>query len=409
MITKKQVIALLIVLFVPLMSYSVTNDEIANKALEYNGVTFSTWQQGQCKTFVQNVVRWAGGPEIGAGYKECYEIAGREINSSEAVRGDIIQVSSDTKPETDDSKVHTAIVLQNYGSGNYQVVDSNFVPPYGLTVAIHDWNPLAKASAGFSPHFYRVGVVPIGLYPNGTTNQAILTRYNQSAQEGHPLGDPINNNFNAPQEGTEYVHNWNGVILQDFYGENTRFYHGYTSIILNPEGTQAHLLKEGFWDCYTSNDGSVEYGAPFTEEITARYANSPFIQIGDYVQADNEIVVQKFQRVGTTDFTGKRTLVYNKARGGDARRFPVGEFSIGSDRSEDGVQWYVTVDDNPANDKPWPKAGVLTPTGRWFTKAIKDGQRYNFVCHDSYGNRRWGEGFTAAITEGNSQWAEPGG
>jgi hypothetical protein len=245
---------------------------------------------------------------------------------------------------------------------------------------------------------------PIALYPDSSLSLPILTRYNQSAQEGHPLGSPRDN-----KGGGVYVHTWNGVILQDFYGENTRFYHGYTSIILNPEGTQAHLLKEGFWDCYTSNDGSVEYGAPFTEEITARYANSPFVSSGDYVQPDNEIVVQKFQRVGTTDCTGKRTLVYNKTRGGDARRFPVGEFSIGSDRSEDGVQWYVTVDSDPTHDKPWPKDGITAPTGHWFTKAIKDGQRYNFVCHDSYGNRRWGEGFTAAITEGNSQWAEPGG
>jgi len=46
MITKKQVIALLIVLFTPLISFSVTNGEIADKALEYDGITFGTWQEG---------------------------------------------------------------------------------------------------------------------------------------------------------------------------------------------------------------------------------------------------------------------------------------------------------------------------------------------------------------------------
>ena len=202
----------------------------------------------------------------------------------------------------------------------------------------------------------------VGSYANGTLSQPILTRYTQSANSGHPLGSPRDN-----KGGGVYVHNWNGVVLQDFYGNSTGFYHGYTSIILNPASTTAHLLKEGFWDCYMNNNGSIEFGSPFTEEITAKYANSPFVQTGDYVQPDNEIVVQKFQWVNSTE---RRTLVYNKTKGGDARRFPVGEFSIGSDRSENGVQWYVTKDSNPQNDIPWPKLGVLTPTGRWFTKAI---------------------------------------
>ncbi|MDP3899562.1 MAG: CHAP domain-containing protein [bacterium] len=168
----------------------------------------------------------------------------------------------------------------------------------------------------------RIGSFSDGWHDDGTS-QAILDRYNQAKAAGHPLGSPRDNN-----NGGVYVHNWNGVVLQDFYGDNTGFYHGYTSIILNSAGTVAHLLKEGFWDHYLNNNGPGNYGAPLTEEITAKYANSPFISSGDYVQPGNEIVVQKFQRVGTTDFTGRRTLIYNKTSGQAVRRFAVGWFVI---------------------------------------------------------------------------------
>lgn len=243
----------------------------------------------------------------------------------------------------------------------------------------------------------------VGKYSDGTTNQTMIDRYVQSALANHPLGSPRDNN-----SGGVYVHTWNGVTLQDFYGDNTGFYHGHTSIIVNPDGTAAHLLKEGLWDYYTNNNGPVNFGAPYTEEITARYANSPFASAGDYASPDNEIVVQKFLRVGSTDFTGRRTLVYNKTTGQAVRHFPVGGFVIDAEQSPAGVQWYVTVDDNPAHDLPWPKLGVVTPTGLWFSKAVTGEQKYNFVRHDANGNRLGGYGFTVPITEGN-EWSVQGG
>jgi len=217
----------------------------------------------------------------------------------------------------------------------------------------------------------------VGKYPDSSLSQPILSAYTTSANNGHPLGSPRDNNG-----GGVYVHNWNGVTLQDFYGTNTGFYHGYTSIIVSSDGISAYLLKEGFWDYYMNNNGPATFGPPFTDEITAEYADSPFINSGDYMQAGQQMVVQKFKRIGTDD---RRTLVYNKTSGQPATHFAVGEFSIGKDRSADGVQWYVTVDSNPANDKPWPKAGVKTPTGKWFTKAITGEQRYNFVRYNSVG------------------------
>ena len=240
----------------------------------------------------------------------------------------------------------------------------------------------------------------VGKYPDSTLSQPILTRYQQATNEGHPLGSPRDNG------GGVYVHNWNGVVLQDFYGTSTGFYHGCTSIIVGPDGNSAYLLKEGFWDYYMNNNGPTTLGAPFTEEIASHYANSPFVQAGDYVQPNNKIVVQKFRQTGTEE---RRTLVFNKSTNAAATHFAVGEFSIGSDRSENNVQWYVTVDSDPTHDIPWPKAGIVTPTGKWFAKAIIGEQRYNFVRHNNNGSRMGGQGFTAAITEGNEQSAEPSG
>jgi len=101
-----------------------------------------------------------------------------------------------------------------------------------------------------------------GQYPSGTTNNPILTRYTQSVNAGHPLGSPLSN-----RNGGVYVHTWNGVTLQDFHGDSTGYYHGYTAIILNPNGTQAHVLKEGFWSQYMSNNGAITYGAPRSDEV----------------------------------------------------------------------------------------------------------------------------------------------
>jgi len=140
--------------------------------------------------------------------------------------------------------------------------------------------------------------------------------------------------------GSIYVHDWNGVMIQNFQNDDeTNRYgtDGQTLTIYNPDiynldtlsFGKAFLVKEGFWGYYKQNNGPINFGAPFTEEITAKYADSPFVSAGDYVQPDNEIVVQKFQQVGTADdFTGRRTLVYNKTSGQAVKRFPVGGFMI---------------------------------------------------------------------------------
>ena len=133
----------------------VCNDTIADIAVGYDG----QWG-GQCKAFVYNVDHEAGG-SLGTGYRQCYLDEGVEISWSSAVRGDIIQLNKDSDPETYYTGMHTAIVLQNYGNGTFQVVDSNW--NWDEIVHIHDWNPFNQASQyGLTAHFYRLGMTDCG-------------------------------------------------------------------------------------------------------------------------------------------------------------------------------------------------------------------------------------------------------
>lgn len=139
----------------------ISNNKIADKAVSYEGQNLGdTW--GQCKAFVQTVIREAGG-SLGTGYRQCYLSVGNEIQSNEAAKGDVIQLNKASDPECKlidgvYPGMHTAIVLENYGGNNFKVVDSNWIAVY--TVGIHDWNPFTWASKpkhGLQVHFYRLG------------------------------------------------------------------------------------------------------------------------------------------------------------------------------------------------------------------------------------------------------------
>ncbi|MFC2146758.1 right-handed parallel beta-helix repeat-containing protein [Acidobacteriota bacterium] len=123
---------------------------------------------GQCKEFVQQVIADLGGT-LAAGYgRATYvdESGGIEVTGAQAIRGDIIQISHDTDPEGNLSRVHTAIVLENNGDGTFDVVHSNWCIPATCETrsTLDNWNPTEWASEepGFSAHYYRLGSV--GLY-----------------------------------------------------------------------------------------------------------------------------------------------------------------------------------------------------------------------------------------------------
>ena len=137
---------------------SISNNKIADIAVSCEGQNLGNpW--GQCKAFVQKVVREAGG-SLGTGYRQCYLNVGREIQSNEATRGDIIQLNKDSDPEKYYYGMHTAIVLENYGDNNFKVADSNWNLTPDTTVRIHAWNPFTWASKhGLQVHFYRLGEI----------------------------------------------------------------------------------------------------------------------------------------------------------------------------------------------------------------------------------------------------------
>jgi hypothetical protein len=162
MVAKKKVgalsclVVLTILMSIVSSSAVISNNKIADTAVSYEGQNLGdTW--GQCKAFVQKVVRQAGG-SLGTGYRQCYLNVGREIQSNEAAKGDIIQLNKASDPEAYYTGMHTAILLENYGGNNFKVVDSNW--KFDTTVRIHDWNPYNMASKhGLQVHFYRLGEI----------------------------------------------------------------------------------------------------------------------------------------------------------------------------------------------------------------------------------------------------------
>jgi uncharacterized protein YciI len=148
-----------------LASNSFSNSSIAEIAETYPEGSL----QGQCIVFVANVLKQASGNTISLsayawGYQGTYpHFGGVQVSAAEATRGDIIQVtppgSSDSQgAELDDGPLHTAIIRQNLGSGNFSVIDSNFA--YDERVARH--NVSLGSWAGDVVKIWRMGQVPGG-------------------------------------------------------------------------------------------------------------------------------------------------------------------------------------------------------------------------------------------------------
>jgi len=109
---------------------------------------------------------------------------------------------------------------------------------------------------------------------NGVSS-AFMNRYNDFATNGHRLGFPWQNT----QYGSTYVHEVNGMLIQDFKdrrddeGPSNGYYHPYTTVIYYNDpwmSREPHLVKEGFWDEYMTRFGWLKFGAPVTDE----YPNS---------------------------------------------------------------------------------------------------------------------------------------
>ena len=109
---------------------------IADEAEKYADWSYG----GQCKQFVNDVVYSAsGGTMITApGYQSSFSKYGVEVSFENAVRGDIIQITPADSLNDDynaddyydssqyDSQLHTMVILENLGNGNFNVIQSNY-------------------------------------------------------------------------------------------------------------------------------------------------------------------------------------------------------------------------------------------------------------------------------------------
>ncbi len=133
----------------------------------------------------------------------------------------------------------------------------------------------------------QVGYFADGWHNDGSS-QAFVDEYNLLAGQGHNLGDPWDNG------GSVYVHELNGMLIQDFQGANNNFDLPYTAITYfhndpwYPSDRIPRLLKQGFWWEYMNHKGWVNLGVPVTDEYPAgnnvrqrfwrlgpNYANNP--------------------------------------------------------------------------------------------------------------------------------------
>jgi fibronectin type 3 domain-containing protein len=315
---------------------------------------------------------------------------------------------------------HVAIFVSLNTDGTAKVFEQN----YSTNAFRNNVDVTSGSSTALGWLHLAVGSYADGWHGNDSS-KSFITAFNLepkvgSAKDIPKIGFPNDNG------GTKYVHLWLGqadqgfgVMAQDYLGDMSIDHYGTDAksvLILNDlldiaDPVKAvYRLSGGIYGYYKMNDGPYSFGVPRTPEIKNYcYANSHLVLANDNIKPGTDcahakqITVQKFKRRTASGLyfnEQRRTLVYDPASG-NTYHFPVGEFSIdGSCSAEGPSQWYVQGL-SPALDIAWPMKGVLSPTGRWFTKP----GTYNFVRHDANNNRLMGSGFTANIAEGNYQFA----
>lgn len=147
-------------------------------------------------------------------------------------------------------------------------------------------------------------VWPIGRLPYSSEEDVVysfLSKYHEVLLDNHPLGNPWDNG------GSPYVHELNGMLIQDFLGYSNNYNLPYTAITYfhdNPwMSMEPRLLKEGFWDAYMNHKGWINLGIPVTNEYP-----------------DNGRTRQRFWRLGPNYVNNpgdweRRYLDYNPSTG----------------------------------------------------------------------------------------------
>lgn len=185
-------IGILALMLIPMVS-ALSNSNIVTLAYSHNGQNIAPLE---CKGFVQHIV----GNSLIEGYTQAYLNIGTEIQSDQAMWGDIIQISNGSDLEQYYPGMHTAIILKNHKNGNFNVIDANYIA--ANTVGIHDFNPAnfiasyPKNSKYLQTHFYRLGTTDLWDFNIPGYNQSWEAHNTQSssvASDGRYRIDPQRN------------------------------------------------------------------------------------------------------------------------------------------------------------------------------------------------------------------------
>lgn len=110
-------------------------------------------------------------------------------------------------------------------------------------------------------NFFAYPTTAPGMYASGwnlETSYAFAEAYERSGAR-NKVGEAFDNG------DTMFVHNWNGVWIQDFrYG--TYSDDGQSAVIYSPKKNMAYHIRAGFWGWYKLNSGPQNLGAPMEDE-----------------------------------------------------------------------------------------------------------------------------------------------
>ncbi|MCD4705234.1 PKD domain-containing protein [bacterium] len=153
----------------------------------------------------------------------------------------------------------------------YQTNAQGVVTDYYINDPLND-SGVTISNYNLTGYHYLIAPVPGG-YSDGWrddgTSQIFLSKYNYMIDQGHNLGDPHDNQDENGNGGSKFVHDLNGMWIQDFFNLDNGYYHPHTAIIYYDDywyTRQAHILKEGFWDYYMNHQGWETLGIPVEDE-----------------------------------------------------------------------------------------------------------------------------------------------
>ncbi|KPA11826.1 secreted protein containing Cadherin domain protein, partial [Candidatus Magnetomorum sp. HK-1] len=191
--------------------------------------------------------------------------------------------------------------------------------------------------------FSIIGEVPSEIQTNISFRSVFVKAY---LNENGALGQPFDNG------STIFVHDWNGIFIQDFRGE----IYGESALIFNSNNNEAYALKNKFWEKYKENgNGPIEYGMPKTNEIS---------------NPNHDVVIQYFEKGFMYYSPTLGDNVYFNIKKSDPQRFCRADFDLENKEGIEKIryqclvvnpyarkrtiQWIeIGIDDSPQDDFQW--------------------------------------------------------